>query len=224
MFTGRLLAISVTIMLLLSGGVGLAAPKSFSRVDVRPSVFNARTDAQATAVCGSAESATGLSDSQVAEAKWQANAGIDQFEPRQSFGFGLVLEKKVATSECAAAQADIIGVARQRVQRLGFTVRADAYCGAGAPRFNLSTRESGDTTLFFGCAGMTTVRTFVDRKRVAWVVKEADLGAVAGETITDLGLIQDEQGRTVLDDIQVNDEVVGGPSGLRSGQTKKSRH
>jgi hypothetical protein len=204
----RMMAILAVIALLTFGSAIQVDAKKGPKVD--PSIFNARTARQATDVCGDPDTATHASNKQVATADWEKHAGIAT--NGKSKDYGLILEKKVATSECAAAQAEVKHVAGEEITALGFTVRADAYCGAGAPRFNLVTEEHGDTPYFFGCnSGMQTTDSFTDANGVEWLVKEADLGAASGQTITGIEIIQDEQGRTVLDDITINDTVIGGP-------------
>ena len=179
-------ALTLVLAAAVAGSVSAAAIK------VKPSVFNQST----------------LPDAAVAVAEWD-EGGIDG-------GPGLILGKIVPTSEVVAAQAIVTKVAGREITTLGFSVRSDAYCGGGAPRFNLFTEENGDTPYFFGCnssgpTAMTTVDTFTDSEGIEWQVKEAALteADAAGETITSIEIVHDEQGAGLIDDIVVNNTTIG---------------
>jgi hypothetical protein len=182
-------ALTVVLVALMVGSVSAAVTR------VRPAVFNE----------------TDLPNAAVVEASWHKDAGIHE-------GHGLILGKIVPTSEFAAAVANVTNVAGKTILELGFSVRTDAYCGAGAPRFNLYTEENGPAPYFFGCnssgaTNMETVDTFIDSEGIEWEVKRAtldDAGAL-GETIDAIELVHDEQGVSVVDDITVNNKVVKAP-------------
>lgn len=184
-------AIALIVGTALVGAGAGAAPKA----EVKPLVYNE----------DSGPNDTGVSDRNAAVATWKQGEGIDG-------GFGLLLEKKLPTGEYAAAIGNITKVKGEEVQTLAFTVRADAYCGAGAPRFSVLTEDPTGYNVSAGCSyGDPT--EFTDEDGVAWVSRTfaaADFG-LAGEHIEDIFVIQDEQGATVLDDITVNDRVVGKP-------------
>jgi hypothetical protein len=64
---------------------------------------------------------------------------------------GLLLSKNGPTFDCSAAGAEIKGFRRgSTITELGFDFRKGGHCGAGAPRFNL-TSEDG-FTYFAGCS------------------------------------------------------------------------
>lgn len=164
---------------------------------------------------------TTLPDAAVAVAEWSNGAGING-------GEGLVLAKIRPTAEMVAADVDITGFMGKTISKLGFSVRADGDCGAGSPRFNLYTEEAGNTPYFFGCnssgaTNMETKDTVEDEKGVTWLVKEATLAAAGaeGETITDIEIVVDEQGSTVLDNIVVNDQSIGKADTGKKGKGKK---
>jgi hypothetical protein len=65
---------------------------------------------------------------------------------------GLLLNKNGATSDCSAAGATIKELKKKTVlSELGFDYRVGGHCGAGAPRFNVTTSAGG---FYFvgGCA------------------------------------------------------------------------
>lgn len=68
--------------------------------------------------------------------------------------FGLLLSKNGPTSDCSAAGADIKGIRNgMTISELGFDFRNGTHCGAGAPRFNVTTTSG--LVYFFGCANGT---------------------------------------------------------------------
>jgi hypothetical protein len=65
---------------------------------------------------------------------------------------GLLLSKNGPTPDCSAAGATISGTGREfTVTELGFDYRNGTHCGAGAPRFNIT--STAGFTYFAGCAG-----------------------------------------------------------------------
>ncbi len=56
--------------------------------------------------------------------------------------FGLLLSKNGLTTDCSSAGADIQGAAGITVTELGFDYRNGGHCGAGAPRFNITTTDN----------------------------------------------------------------------------------
>jgi len=116
---------------------------------------------------------------------------------------GLSLQKNTATTTNAAAGADIKGTDGE-LTSLSFEVKNGAYCGAGAPRFNVKTTAG---TTFLGCSyGAKT-----DLAN-GWssVVFDADEIAAAGTVgaIIDANIVMDEQGQTLLRNISVNGQPI----------------
>jgi hypothetical protein len=67
---------------------------------------------------------------------------------------GLLLSKNGPTPDCSSAGARITGLAHgATIQELGFDYRNGSHCGAGAPRFNVTTEDG--LLYFVGCASGT---------------------------------------------------------------------
>jgi hypothetical protein len=68
--------------------------------------------------------------------------------------FGLLLNKNGPTPDCSSAGASIEGFrSGSTITELGFDYRIGGHCGAGAPRFNITSMTG--VTYFAGCAGGT---------------------------------------------------------------------
>lgn len=136
-------------------------------------------------------------------AKWDNSMG----NPAPS----LRLEKNVPTSDCSAAGATVNGVEGITLTELNFDVKG--YCGAGAPRFNVVT--SDNVTHFFGCASGTATDMGNGWTHVVFDPSnpaQAFPVIAPGTTVTSIELIQDEQGKTNLDNISINDQFIIGPN------------
>lgn len=127
----------------------------------------------------------------------------------------LVLQKNVTTETNAAAGADITGEEGIILTSLGFDVKNETYCGAGAPRFNVYTTSG--VYYFFGC----TYGTHTDLGNGWTRITFDNLDAFPSDgttvfpgfgstTITDIEIVMDEQGATTLDNIMINGGTVGG--------------
>ena len=128
----------------------------------------------------------------------------------------LYLAKNVATSEIAAAGAQINGVKGLSTtgMTLGFTIE-DGHCGAGGPRFNVRL-TSGDL-IFLGCShGIIngTQRSFTAGNIYGTVEFPEEQVIDSISIIFDEGIDQG-QGFVHLDDIFVNSSTVGSPSDNR---------
>jgi hypothetical protein len=67
---------------------------------------------------------------------------------------GLLLSKNGPTTDCSAAGVRITGLQKNgTVSDLGFDFRNGTHCGAGAPRFNITTTDGN--LYFAGCADGT---------------------------------------------------------------------
>jgi hypothetical protein len=123
----------------------------------------------------------------------------------------LFLAKIVPTTDCSAAGATVNGVSGITLTELNFDVMG--YCGAGAPRFNVVT--SDNVTHFFGCASGTQMPLGNGWTHVVFNPSnpaQAFPVIAPGTTVTSIELIQDEQGTTHLDNISINNQVIGGPN------------
>jgi hypothetical protein len=77
--------------------------------------------------------------------------GIGLADPKGGDSWGLFLVKAGPTTNCAAPGATIKGIKKNsELVSLGFDIRSDSHCGAGAPRFNVVTDDN--VLHFLGCA------------------------------------------------------------------------
>lgn len=160
-----------------------------------------------------------------------ANGGT----PRDKKVQGLLLSKTGPTANFASAQA-IVKKAPRRITELGWDIRKPgpelgagvrgSHCGAGAPRWNITT-TSGQT-VFIGCISppATTQTPGVGFVRMRW---GASTPVVVGTTPTTLGALEVEKlkivfdegydsgpsnfGLAVLDNIDVNGQLAGSGGG-----------
>src|SRR3989442_4961279 len=79
-------------------------------------------------------------------APWMAGQGLPDTGTSNR---GLVLQKNGPTATNASGGVVIEGAEGMKITELGFDVRADGHCGAGAPRFNLV--DTTGTLYFLGC-------------------------------------------------------------------------
>ena len=134
--------------------------------------------------------------------------------PNRDPHFGLLLSKNGSTADCSAAQATITGAKEEVVTELGFDYRNGGHCGAGAPRFNVTTNDN--VTHFFGCAGGTPSPAPQDLAawtRVRFTPAQGFPPITSGETIQSIGIVYDEGtdtgiGLAVLDNIDVNGKLI----------------
>ena len=159
-----------------------------------------------------------------------ATAGNQLDDPNQ---FGLLLQKQTQTSNIAVASVEIVqpeSSSAADLQTLAFDISgapdqafgvANGFCGTGAPRFDI---ESDSGICALGCAqGVPTQDTTTGW----WEIKfEAPftqyLGCENGitGTIQSLSIVFDEgndsgPGSVVLDNIRINDTVIGQPTDQR---------
>jgi hypothetical protein len=161
----------------------------------------------------------------IASAAWVTQQGLPDAGGSQH---ALYLAKQGDTSEITAGIVVIDGVEGLTLTELGFDVRDDGHCGAGAPRFNV--RISTGDLFFFGCfygthtplaGGWTQVRfgngdAFHQFGTVAWpgfgnaivtsiaIVFDEGTDTPAGGTIVTPGAVY-------LDNIDVNGILIGKP-------------
>jgi len=143
-------------------------------------------------------------------AQWDNKVG--EKDENGNANFALRLEKNAPTAECASAGATIDGAQGQPADvNYGFDYKTGTYCGAGAPRFNL---QATDGFHFIGgCAnGTATPGSEAGWTRVTFDASnpaQAFPPVAPGATIVSLELLQDEQGKALLDNIRVgaNDPI-----------------
>jgi hypothetical protein len=141
-------------------------------------------------------------------------------DPRDEHNEGLLLVKTGPTPNFAAAIAELKGVKGTVLTELGYDLRANSHCGAGAPRFNVVTEDG--VTHFVGCASpLPTIKSASQGwKRLRWTPAQAFppiTGAVRSVFIvfdegqdTSPDLAPDTgAGLAVIDNIDVNGQLVG---------------
>jgi hypothetical protein len=138
----------------------------------------------------------------------------------------IFLKKGCTTATEAAAGVDVIssleGGDITALTELNFDVLNGGHCGAGAPRFNVVV---DGTTYFLGCTA--GVHTAIDSRWTHVEFTAADFAAAGiptTGTLEDIYIIFDEgtdtptggtigtAGSVVIDNISVNNQVVGSPS------------
>jgi hypothetical protein len=129
----------------------------------------------------------------------------------------LLLSKPCPTATMAAPGATIEGVDGWTLTELGFDVKTDEDCGAGAPRYNVYTSDT--MYYFFGCAHGTATDLLNGWTNIMFT--DSDAFPADGITpwpgfgtavITGIDIVHDEEGTTHLDNINVNGQIAGGPS------------
>ena len=137
-------------------------------------------------------------------------------DPRDERIEGLLLAKTGPTENFASATAELRGVEGTDVSELGYDIRKPllpldprgSHCGAGAPRFNVVT-DAG--TQFIGCVSPPPTVEAVGNGwlRLRWTVDFPDVERI--HIVFDEGQDTgpDNFGLAVLDNISVNDEMVG---------------
>jgi hypothetical protein len=124
--------------------------------------------------------------------------------------------KPCTTATNASAGVTLDGV--DGLSTTGMTLSFDysGYCGAGAPRFNVSLSDG--STIFLGCAygggatgtNVTGTATFTAGQTYGGVLFPT------GATVTGIDIVQDEQGTVTISNIKVNGTVA-----TATGQTLK---
>jgi hypothetical protein len=133
----------------------------------------------------------------------------------------LLLEKKGPTATNASATARIDGVEGIKLTEIGWDVRTDGHCGAGAPRFNVVT--SDNVNHFIGCnsPAPTSVSTLTDERGNTWERRRYNPAAAfppipPDSTVKSISIVFDEgtdqgEGFVYLDNIDINGTLIGKP-------------
>jgi hypothetical protein len=159
----------------------------------------------------------------IVDAAWIPHEGLPD---AGNANHALFLAKDGLTATNASAGAIVQGVEGMTLNELGYDVRNDGHCGAGAPRFNVT---MSDGVHFIGCAAKPGSGTLMDPQGNSWTRKRwtaADLAnplftfppiitTVSG-TVVRISIVFDEgtdqgQGFTHLDNIDVNGVLIGKP-------------
>jgi len=157
----------------------------------------------------------------IVEAAWVPNEGLPD---AGNSNHALFLAKDGPTTTNASSGAIIQGVAGIMLAELGFDVRTDGHCGAGAPRFNVT--MSNDGLHFVGCATGPVMGALTDPQGNTWLRKRWNLAALAllafppitplSGTVVSISIVFDEGtdqgvGFTHLDNIDINGVLIGKP-------------
>jgi len=158
---------------------------------------------------------------------------------------GLLLSKNGPTPDCSSAGAVIDGLPRgTTLTELGFDYRNGTHCGAGAPRFNITSRLG--FTYFAGCAAGT--KTPAPQDPLEWtrvrIVESAQVSPASAEAppfvfgpggteVRRLSILYDEGtdtsgvedprgiGLSVVDNIDVNGRLIRRGAGIADGTNRK---
>lgn len=113
---------------------------------------------------GTAAQCGGVAGSRIVTSGWLGGMGLPDDgtslnspnpSSRQDPHLGLLLNKNGPTSDCSASGASIEGFkSGTPITELGFDFRVGGHCGAGAPRFNVTT-TAGFLYFVGGCANGT---------------------------------------------------------------------
>src|SRR3954452_23077660 len=142
-------------------------------------------------------------------AAWKAGQG--EADSHGSARQALYFQKMAPTTTNAAGVAVVKGIEGQTLTGLSWEHRNDGHCGAGAPRWNVTTTNMGmQQTFFFGCAAMT----HSPGSEPGWTKDTVPASALAmlPGTVTSLAIVFDEgtdqgQGFVYLDNITVNNKT-----------------
>ena len=144
-------------------------------------------------------------------AQWSNGIGEPDSNCRTSFGLLLVKDCPLETVASAGAVLNNInGLTAECGTTLGFDIKDDSPCGAGAPRFNIHWTDPGGNTGFSfagGCANGTKSPLGNGWTRVT--IDPCNAGQTfpaipEGSTYNSIVLIVDEPGTYTVDNIQVN--------------------
>ena len=214
----RALRFGVSLLMVLGFGggvVGTGAAAQDCPFQVRPFVF----DPDHTGTVASA---------------WVRHLGeADNCGDNTDNRFGLLLSKNTATTTNASAGAEISGVDGMHLTEVGWDIHKPtapgtpngSHCGAGAPRFNVTTSDG--VTHFIGCNSpppTTTAAPEAGWERLRYDPAAAFPPIAASQTVKSISIVFDEGndatpemfGMAVLDNIDINGVLIGGRGGDRN--------
>jgi hypothetical protein len=226
-------------------------------VTVRDASAQGRPRAIPFAFIGTSDECDGVAGSHIVTAAWLGGMGLpdnggtnttaidlaanpNKDDPHR----GLLLSKNGPTPDCSSAGAVITGFGRgTTLAELGFDYRNGTHCGAGAPRFNITSTLG--FTYFAGCAAGTKTPAPQDPlewTRVRIVAPEQVFAASAlappfvfgpgGTEVSQLSIVYDEGtdtpgvedprgvGLSVIDNIDVNGRLIRSGTGIADGTNR----
>lgn len=145
-----------------------------------------------------------------------------------NFVAGLLLAKSGLTTQDASAGISLTGVRGITLTELGYDIRKNtsrladngSHCGAGAPRFNVTTTDG--MIHFIGCnsPAATTEIDGIDWIRLRWIATMTGLNAFptpVTSPVASISIVFDEGqdtgpdsfGLAVLDNIDINGQLIG---------------
>jgi hypothetical protein len=149
------------------------------------------------------------------EATWAPGQGDNTSGKNEA----LLLTKLTKTTTNVAAGATITNVKGIHLTEIGWDVRDDGHCGAGAPRFNVVT--SDNVTHFIGCSSpppTTSTPVGPDANGFTWHRNRYDPATAfppiaPTDTVKSISIIFDEgvdvgPGWTFLDNIDINGTLI----------------
>jgi hypothetical protein len=125
----------------------------------------------------------------------------------------LMLKKTSPTFDCSSAGATFNNVAGITITNLEFDVKSDGLCTGGSPRFNLNATDGFH--FIGGCGNGTQTDADTGWTHVTFNLSDASQAfpAVAsGAKVNTLRLVLDEQGTSYIDNVKINDQLIGGPN------------
>jgi len=175
-----------------------------------------------------------------AAAKWEVSMGcIGTISPgacgtgdgEDQTNSGLLIAKSGNTPDNVAAFVTITQLGHPAPLEFGYDIRNGGHCGAGSPRFNVTTNDN--VTHFIGCNSPppTSMTSDIGWTRMRWGDKAGNIMPPAfpdflpGNTIVSVAIVFDEgidtgpdfSGDAVLDNIDINGVLVGRNKCLPSG-------
>ena len=151
-------------------------------------------------------------------ANWDRRIGLP--DSQGNTNFGLRLEKNCPTPVNAAAGAVLNSVKGMIIQpgpSMGYDITNASPCSAGGPRFNVQ-QADGSFHFVGGCANGTKTPIASGWTRVTfdpYSPAQAFPPLVLGSPIVSITLIVDEEGKYVLDNIQINGAYAQKPGAAR---------
>jgi hypothetical protein len=163
---------------------------------------------------------TGATVNDGTSSKRFTDAACPTGDRRDDHNEGLLLVKTGPTPNFAAAIAELKGVRGTVLTELGYDVRTNSHCGAGAPRFDVMTDDG--VTHFVGCSSPPPLVQSASQgwKRLRWTPAQAFPPIT--RPVRSIFIVFDEgqdtesalgpdngAGLAVIDNIDVNGQLVG---------------
>jgi hypothetical protein len=126
----------------------------------------------------------------------------------------IYLAKTAPTTDCSAAGIDVNGVSGGTVSELNFDFKG--VCNGGSPRFDVVTTSG--YTYFFGCNNVTPTDAGNGWQHVQFSPADAQSQLATNPPFTATTAVQsvqivlDVQGSAYIDNVSVNNQVIGAPS------------